>query len=148
MAGKKVFFTQKAPEPKGPYSQAVIHDGLLYISGQVPVDAATGELVRGTIEEETEAVLNNIKIITEEAGADMDCVLKVTCYLADIHDFPRFNQVYEKYFAQYPPARTTSQAGKLPLDVQVEMDAVVALPPRKPRFPRPQGRRQPRDKDK
>ncbi|MBI4682681.1 MAG: hypothetical protein HY757_06225 [Nitrospirae bacterium] len=143
MAGKKVFFTQRAPEPKGPYSQAVIHDGLLYISGQVPVDPATGELIRGTIEEETEAVLNNIKIITEEAGADMDCVLKVTCYLADIHDFPRFNVVYEKYFAQYPPARTTSQAGKLPLDVQVEMDAIVALPARRPRFSRPQGSRRP-----
>ncbi len=146
MAGKKVFFTHRAPEPKGPYSQAVIHDGLLYISGQVPVDPATGELVRGTIEEETEAVLNNIKIITEEAGADMDCVLKVTCYLADIHDFPRFNVVYEKYFAQYPPARTTLQAGKLPLDVQVEMDAIVALPPKRPRFSRPQGSRQQRDK--
>lgn len=148
MAGKKVFFTQKAPEPKGPYSQAVIHDGLLYISGQVPVSSVTGELVRGTIEEETEAVLNNIKIITEEAGADMDCVLKVTCYLADIHDFPRFNQVYETYFAQYPPARSTIQAGKLPLDVQVEMDAIVALPPRRPRFTRHQGSRQTRDKDK
>lgn len=146
MAGKKVFYTQRAPEPKGPYSQAVIHDGLLYISGQVPLDPVTGELVRGTIEDETEAVLNNIKIITEEAGADMDCVLKVTCYLADIHDFPRFNQVYEKYFAQYPPARSTLQAGKLPLDVQVEMDAIVALPSRKPGFQRSPGRRQPRDK--
>jgi 2-iminobutanoate/2-iminopropanoate deaminase len=147
MAGKKVFFTQRAPEPKGPYSQAVIHDGLLYISGQVPVDPASGELVRGTIEEETEAVLNNIKIITEEAGADMDCVLKVTCYLADIHDFPRFNQMYEKYFAQYPPARSTLQAGKLPLDVQVEMDAIVALPGRKPRFSRSQSSR-PRGKER
>ncbi len=147
MAGKKVFYTQKAPEPKGPYSQAVIHDGLLYISGQVPVDHVTGELIRGTIEEETEAVLNNIKIITEEAGADMDCVLKVTCYLADIHDFPRFNEVYEKYFPQYPPARTFLQAAKLPLDVQIEMDAIVALPARKPRYSRPPGSRQPQSRD-
>ncbi len=146
MAGKKVFHTGRAPEPKGPYSQAVIHDGLLYISGQVPVDNATGELVRGTIEEETDAVLHNIKIITEEAGADMDCVLKVTCYLADIHDFPRVNEVYERYFLQYPPARTTLQAGKLPLDVQIEMDAIVALPQRKRTYPRPHGSRRPRNK--
>lgn len=146
MAGKKVFYTNNAPEPKGPYSQAVIHDGLLYISGQIPVDPATGELVRGTIEEETEAVLNNIKIITEDAGASMDGVLKLTCYLADIHDFPRFNEVYEKYFAQYPPARTTFQAGRLPLDVQVEIDAIVALPSRKPRYPRAQSSRRPKNK--
>ncbi len=143
MAGKKVFFTPKAPEPKGPYSQAVIHDGLLYISGQIPLDAVTGELIRGTIEEETEAVLNNIRIITEEAKANMDGVLKVTCYLADMDDFPRFNQVYETFFPQYPPARTTFQAGKLPLDVQVEMDAVVALPARKPRYTRSQSSRRP-----
>ena len=128
MAGKKVFYTKNAPEPKGPYSQAVIHDGLLYISGQ------------GTIEEETERVLTNIKIITEEAGAAMDGILKVTCYLADIHDFPRFNGVYERFFPQYPPARTTFEAAKLPLDVQIEIDAIVALPSRRPRYPRPQGR--------
>ncbi len=147
MAGKKVFFTEKAPEPKGPYSQAVIHDGLLYLSGQVPVDHRTGELVRGTIEEETEAVLKTIKIITEEAKADMDCVLKVTCYLADMDDFARFNEVYEKFFPQYPPARTTLQAAKLPLDVQIEMDAIVALPARKPRPLRSQGSRRPRKSD-
>lgn len=147
MAGKKVFFTQKAPEPKGPYSQAVIHDGLMYISGQIPIDPVTGELVRGTIEEETEVVLNNIKIITEEAKADMDCVLRVTCYLADMDDFPRFNEVYEKYFQQYPPARTTFQAGKLPLDVQIEMDAIVSLPKRKRTYSRSQSSRRPRSKE-
>ena len=146
MAGKKVFYTEKAPEPKGPYSQAVIHDGLMYISGQIPVDTATGELIRGTIEEETEAVLNNIKVITEAAGAEMDGVLKVTCYLADIDDFARFNEVYETYFPQYPPSRTTFQAAKLPLDVQVEMDAIVALPVRKPRHPRGPKARRPQEK--
>lgn len=146
MANKRVFHTDKAPEPKGPYSQAVRHNDLLYISGQIPVDSATGELVRGTIEEETEAVLNNIKIITEEAGANMDGVLRVTCYLADIHDFQRFNSVYEKYFSQYPPARTTFQAAKLPLDVQIEVDAIVALPSRRPRQPRPRSDRRPQQR--
>lgn len=135
MAKKKIFFTDKAPEPKGPYSQAIIHNGALYISGQIPINPVTGALLRATIEEETETVLNNIKIIVEEAGAKMEeDVVKVTCYLADIEDFPRFNSVYEKYFPQRQPARTTLQAGKLPLDVQIEMDAIVALPVKKQRY--------------
>jgi len=127
MTDKKIFYTGKSPKPKGPYSQAVIYNGLLYISGQIPVDPETGLLFRGTIEEETEAVLSNIKIIVEEAGARMEDVLKVTCYLADLNDFERFNSVYKNYFLQDPPARTTIQAGALPLNVQVEVDAVVAL---------------------
>jgi len=127
MADKKIFSSDKTPKPKGPYSQAVIHNGLLYISGQIPIDAETGLMVRGTIEEETDAVLNNIKIIVEEAGARMEDVLKVTCYLSDLDDFERFNNVYKEYFKHDPPARTTIQAGKLPLDVQVEIDAIVAI---------------------
>ncbi len=127
MADKKIFFSEKAPKPKGPYSQAVIHNGLLYLSGQVPVDTVTGLMVRGTIEEETETVLNNIKIIAEEAGTGMEDVLKVSCYLADIEDYAMFNNVYQKYFIENPPARTVIQAGKLPMDVQVEIDATLAL---------------------
>ena len=148
MARKKVFYTKKAPEPKGPYSQAVIHSGLLYISGQIPVDPESGELLRATIEEETETVLNNIKIIVEEAGANMDRVLKVTCYLADIDDFPRVNSVYEKFFQYFPPARSTIQAGKLPLDVQVEMDAIVALPVKRQKYSRNQDNRRPQGKNR
>lgn len=128
MAEKKVFYTDKAPAPKGPYSQAVIHNGLLYISGQIPVSPVSGSLVRGTIEEETEAVINNLKLIAEEAGAGLKDVLKVTCYLADMEDFSRFNEIYKKYFQDDPPARSTIQAGRLPLDVQIEIDAIVALP--------------------
>ena len=128
MANKKIFYSDKAPKPKGPYSQAVIHNGLLYISGQLPIDPSSGSLVRASIEEETEIVINNIKIIVEEAGGSMDGIIKTTCYLADMEDFARFNSVYEKHFIKDPPARTTFQAGRLPLDVQVEMDAIVALP--------------------
>lgn len=127
MPVKKIFYSDKAPRPKGPYSQAVVHNGLLYISGQVPIDPKTGLIIRGTIEKETDAVLNNIKIIIEEAGAGMEDVLKVTCYLANLDNFERFNNGYKKYFLQNPPARTTLQAGRLPLDVQVEIDAIVAL---------------------
>jgi 2-iminobutanoate/2-iminopropanoate deaminase len=135
MAVKRVFHSNKAPEPKGPYSQGVINNGLLYISGQIPIDMESGSIVRATIEEETEAVLNNIRTIVEEAGAKMDDVLKVTCYLADIEDFPRFNEAYGKYFPKFPPARTAFQAGKLPMDVQIEMDAIVALPFKRRRPP-------------
>jgi len=131
VAEKKVFYTDRAPKPKGPYSQAVIHNGLLYLSGQIPVDPGTGQLVRGTVEEETGAVLDNVRIIAEEAGAGLEDVIKVTCYLADMEDFARFNGVYAKYFQENPPARTTIQAGRLPLDVQVEVDAVIALPSKK-----------------
>ncbi|MFV1977203.1 MAG: RidA family protein [Candidatus Scalindua sp.] len=127
MTAKKIFYSDKVPKPKGPYSQAVIHNGLLYISGQVPVDPETGLIIRGTIEEETGAVLNNVRIIVEEAGAGMKDVLKVTCYLADLDDFDRFNNVYKEYFRQDPPARTTLQAGRLPLNVKVGVDAIVAL---------------------
>lgn len=130
MADKKIFYSDKAPEPKGPYSQGVIHNGLLYLSGQIPVDPHTGSLVRGAIEEETKVVLNNIKILVEEAGACMEDVIKTTCYLADMEEFPRFNNEYGKFFAINPPARTTFQAGRLPLDVQIEIDAIAALPPK------------------
>lgn len=127
MSEKKVFCSDKAPRPKGPYSQAVIHEGLLYISGQLPIDHETGMIVRGTIEEEAEIVLNNIKAIIEDAGAGMKDVLKVTCYLADMDDLERFNNVYKEYFKEEPPARTTLEVKRLPLDVKVEIDAIVAL---------------------
>ncbi|MBI5674599.1 MAG: hypothetical protein HZC48_02065 [Nitrospirae bacterium] len=127
MAGKEIFHTDKAPEPKGPYSQAVIHNGVMYLSGQIPLDSE-GVPMRGTIEEETTAALENMKILVEEAGAGLEDVMKVTCYLADMEDFKRFNDVYRSYFSENPPARTTIQAGRLPLDVQVEIDAIVALP--------------------
>ncbi len=128
MADKKIFYSDKAPKPKGPYSQAVIYNGLLYISGQVPLDSETGLMVRAAIEEETDVVMNNIRTIVTGAGARMEDILKITCYLTDIDDYVRFNDAYKKYFPQDPPARTVLQAGRLPLDVQLEIDAIVALP--------------------
>jgi 2-iminobutanoate/2-iminopropanoate deaminase len=128
MPSKTIFYTEKAPAPKGPYSQAVIHNGVMYVSGQIPIDSVTGLMVKGTIEEETETALNNLKIIVEEAGAAMEDVLRVSCYLADMEDFARFNSVYKKYFETGLPARSTFQAGRLPLDVQIEIDAIVAIP--------------------
>ncbi|MFC1938764.1 RidA family protein [Chloroflexota bacterium] len=122
---KEVFNTSKAPQPKGPYSQAIIHNEILYVSGQGPVDAATGSIVRGNIEEEARVTINNLKSIIEEAGYVMNDVLKVTCYLSNMDDFDGFNNVYGEYFPDVPPARTTVQAGRLPMDIKVEIDAIV-----------------------
>ena len=122
---RRIFHSDQAPSPKGPYSQAVLHNQLLYISGQGPVEPATGSIVRGTIEEETRKTLNNLKIIVEEAGYALEGVLKVTCYLSSIDDFDRFNKVYSEYFPDAPPARTLIQAGRLPMDIKVEIDAIV-----------------------
>jgi len=122
---RKVFHSDQAPQPKGPYSQAVIYGELLYVSGQGPVEAASGRIVRGTIEEETRTTLNNVKTIIEEAGFTLEGVLKVTCYLSSMDDFDRFNSVYSEYFPEAQPARTTIEAGKLPMDIKVEIDAIV-----------------------
>lgn len=125
---KKILFSERTPGPKGPYSQAVLFNGLVFISGQIPVDPETGVLYRGTIEDETVIVLNNIRIILEDAGSGLENMLKVTCYLANLEDFDRFNDSYKAFFPEKPPARTTVQAGRLPFDVQVEIDAIAAIP--------------------
>ena len=122
---RKVFHSDQAPQPKGPYSQAVIYGELLYVSGQGPVEPASGGIVRGTIEDETRTTLNNVKTIIEEAGFTLEGVLRVTCYLSSMDDFDRFNSVYSEYFPDAPPARTTIEAGKLPMDIKVEIDAIV-----------------------
>jgi 2-iminobutanoate/2-iminopropanoate deaminase len=127
MQSRNIFHTDKAPKPKGPYSQAVIHNGLLYLSGQIPIDPETGILVKGGIEQETKTVLNNIRIIIEEAGAQMKDVLKVNCYLANLDDFESFNMAYKEFFSEDPPARTTFQVARLPLGVRIEIDAIAAL---------------------
>ena len=124
---RQAFHTDKAPQPRGPYSQAIIHNGLLYVSGQAPVDPATNSIIRGSIEEETRATLNNLKTIIEDAGYALEGMLKVTCYLSNMDDFDEFNKVYSEYFPDAPPARTTIQAGRLPKDIKVEIDAIVGL---------------------
>lgn len=116
--------TDKAPAAIGPYSQGVIAGNLLFVSGQIPIDPATGSLVSGSIEEQTERVIENLKVILEAAGTDISMVVKTTCFLKDMEDFSRFNSVYEKHFVS-KPARACVSA-KLPKDAQVEVE-VVAL---------------------
>ena len=91
------------------------------------MDPVTNKLIKGTIQQETTRTLENIKTITEEAGGKLENILKITCYLADIGDFSAFNHAYKDYFIKEPPARTTIQAAKLPADMKIEIDAIVAL---------------------
>lgn len=125
MSKKEIFFTPKAPRPKGPYSQAVIYNGILYVSGQGPFLPEPGSITGQTIEEQARAALNNIKAIVEAAGFKMENVIKVTCYLTDLNDLEKFNKVYSEFFPKDPPARSTLQAAKLPADMKIEIDAIV-----------------------
>jgi 2-iminobutanoate/2-iminopropanoate deaminase len=122
---KEVFKTNRAPAPIGPYSQAVKAGGLLFISGQGPIDPKTGKKVAGDIKEQTRQVLENIKGILEAAGLTLENVVKVNVYLKNMSDFPKMNEVYKEYFKENPPARTTVQATP-PGDIDVEIDAIAS----------------------
>jgi 2-iminobutanoate/2-iminopropanoate deaminase len=127
MFERKIILTSKAPQPRGPYSQAIIYNGILYISGQGPVDPVTNKLIKGTIQQEAIRTLENLKAIILEAGGKLENILKITCYLTNMDDFSAFNNAYKDYFLKEPPARTTIQAERLPGDMRLEMDAIVAL---------------------
>lgn len=122
---KKVIHTDKAPKAIGPYSQAILADDTLYISGQVPVNPATGKVVDGGIVEQTEQVMKNIGAILEEAGFTFADVIKSTCLLKNMDHFQDMNAIYGKYYAENPPARAAYQVGKLPLDVLVEIETIA-----------------------
>jgi 2-iminobutanoate/2-iminopropanoate deaminase len=120
--------TDAAPAPVGPYSQAVAHAGLLFASGQIPLDPATGKLVAGDVEAQTERVFANLRAVLDAAGTSLDRVLRATVYLTDLSLFPRVNAVYERHFATDPkPARTTIGAAALPLGAQVEIDVIASV---------------------
>lgn len=123
----KTVSTGNAPKAIGPYSQAVIHNGLAFLSGQIPLDPTTGEMAPGDIAAQTERVLENLRAVLEAAGATLSSVLKTTVFLKDMGDFPRMNEVYARYFPENPPARSTVQAAKLPRDAMVEIDAIAAV---------------------
>jgi 2-iminobutanoate/2-iminopropanoate deaminase len=118
--------TSEAPAPIGPYSQAVISGGLLFCSGQIPLDPATGEMVEGGVEAQTERVLENLRAVLSAAKMGLDNVVKTTVYLADMGDFPAMNEVYARYLGGRSPARTTIQAAALPKGARVEIDVVAA----------------------
>ena len=124
---KKTISTERAPKAIGPYSQAIVHNGLAFLSGQIPLDPISGELVTGDIAAQTERVLQNIQGLLESCGASLGTVLKTTVFLKDMGDFSRMNEVYARYFPDNAPARSTVQAAKLPRDVMVEIDAIAAV---------------------
>jgi 2-iminobutanoate/2-iminopropanoate deaminase len=119
--------TENAPAAIGPYSQAIGSGKLLFCSGQIPLDPATGKMVEGGIEEQTERVLQNLDAVLEAGGASLRSVLKTTVYLADLADFPAMNGVYGRFFPENPPARATVQVAKLPAGALVEIDAVASI---------------------
>lgn len=121
----KVIQTSAAPAAIGPYSQAILHHGMLYCSGQIPVDPATGSVVAGGIEAQAEQVMKNVAAVLEAAGTTYANVVKTTCFLADMADFAVFNSIYEKWFVS-KPARSCVAAKQLPKGVLVEVEVLAA----------------------
>ena len=123
--------TEKAPQAIGPYSQAIVANGFVFASGQIPIVPATGELNTGTIEDQTRQALKNLGAVLEAAGSSYDQVVKATVFLQDMNDFSRMNQVYAEYFRPPFPARAAVQVARLPRDVKVEIEAVALVGARK-----------------
>lgn len=124
---KEIIYTEKAPKPIGPYSQAVKIGNLIFVSGQIPIDPKSNNVVNGGIKEQTAQVLENIKAILEAAGSGLDKVLMSFVYLKDMNDFQGFNEVYSKYFKDNPPARVTVEVSRLPKDVLIEIAVVASV---------------------
>jgi 2-iminobutanoate/2-iminopropanoate deaminase len=122
---KKVITTKQAPAAIGPYSQAVLANGTLYVSGQLPIDPATGKFVEGGIKEQTQQVMKNIGAILNEAGYDYSHVVKSTCLLANMDDFKDMNEVYGLYYIENPPARATYGVARLPLGALIEIETIA-----------------------
>jgi 2-iminobutanoate/2-iminopropanoate deaminase len=116
-----------APKAIGPYSQAIVVDGMVYTAGQIPLDPVTGAIVGKTTAEQAEQVLKNLAVILKSAGSGLHRVVKTTVYLVDMADFPAMNEVYAKHFAAHKPARSTVQAAALPKAVRVEIDAIARV---------------------
>jgi 2-iminobutanoate/2-iminopropanoate deaminase len=124
---KTVIYTEKAPKPIGPYSQAVCVNGWLYVSGQIPIDPATGRLIEGSFKDQVRRALENAKAILEASGGSLESVVKVTVYLKDMSKFQEFNEVYSEYFKQAPPARSVVGVSSLPRNAELMIDLVAYL---------------------
>ena len=122
---KEIIFTQKAPKAIGPYSQAVKAGGFLFVSGQIPLNPETGDLIISSIEEQANQVILNLKSICEAAGSGLEDIVKLTIYLTDLGNFAKVNEAMLEYFPEPYPARATVEISALPLGVNVEMDAIV-----------------------
>lgn len=123
---REVVSTKQAPRAIGPYSQAIRANGFVFLSGQVGFDPATGYVVEGGVTQQTARVLENLKAVLEAAGSSLGDVVKTTVYLKSMEDFGKMNEIYGRYFASEPPARSTIEVARLPRDVRVEID-IIAL---------------------
>lgn len=121
---KEIISTNKAPGAIGPYSQAVRANGMIFCSGQIPINPATNELVEG-VEAQTRQVMENIKGVLEECNLDFSNIVKTTIFLTDMNQFGTVNSIYGEYFPENPPARATVQVSRLPKDVEVEIDFIA-----------------------
>lgn len=124
---KEIISTENAPGAIGPYSQAVKTGNLVFCSGQIPIDPATGEFVSQDVAEQTHQVLKNLIAVLEAAGTDLSNVVKTTVFLADMNDFTVVNNIYAEYFNENKPARATVQAARLPRDARVEIDCIAVI---------------------
>ncbi|MGI8812972.1 MAG: RidA family protein [Pyrinomonadaceae bacterium] len=122
---KQIVSTEKAPGAIGPYSQAIIAGGMVFCSGQIPIDPESGDFVDGGVAEQTEQVLKNLTAVLEAAGGSLASVVKTTVFLADMNDFAAMNEVYARYFSDNKPARATVQAARLPRDARVEIECIA-----------------------
>lgn len=124
---REIISTEKAPGAIGPYSQAIKTGGVVYCSGQIPIDPVTGEFVSNDISEQTDQVLKNLAAVLEAAQTNLGNVVKTTVFLADMSDFAAMNEVYGRYFSENKPARATVQAARLPRDARVEIECIAVV---------------------
>jgi 2-iminobutanoate/2-iminopropanoate deaminase len=124
---KKIISTDHAPKAIGPYSQAVIMNGFAFLSGQIPLDPSTNQLIEGDIAAQTERVLENLKSVLQACGSSLGQVVKTTVFLKDMGEFAKMNEVYGRYFSADAPARSTVEAARLPRDVRVEIDCIASV---------------------
>jgi 2-iminobutanoate/2-iminopropanoate deaminase len=128
MKNRQLVLTNKAPNPIGPYSQGIkAEGGFLYCAGQIGIDPANGQVVNGSIREQTRRALENLKAVVEAGGSDLAHVVKTTVFLKDMNEFGEMNSVYGEFFAESPPARSTIEVSRLPRDVRVEIEAIALL---------------------
>ena len=127
MSKKEAVLTKNAPAPIGPYSQAIRAGGLLFCSGQIPLDPVSGQVVAGDVKDQTRQVMTNIEAVLTAAGTNFDAIAKTTIFLRSMGDFPLVNEIYGQHFRATPPARSTVEVARLPKDVLVEIEVTAVL---------------------
>ncbi len=125
---KKAVYTKSAPEPVGPYNQAIVWNNLVFTAGQIAIDPASGKIVEGGVQEQTRQVLKNLEAVLKTAGSGLEYVIKTTVFLKNMDDFSAMNDVYATFFTDTPPARSAVEVARLPKDVLVEIECVAIIP--------------------